>query len=124
MGKYYGEDAENYIFAIGVRCPFCGGLIPIQGVAPVITKATRFKNRYLKIQYNKERKIFHIETIDKEPSKPYETRGYNIKCPYCGRMVPTTRKSKDGEPRNYNRWHKVSRAFTRGRICGNSLSFS
>ena len=53
LGKYYGEDAENYIFARGVRCPFCNGLIPVQGIEPVITKAPRFKRRFLKISYEK-----------------------------------------------------------------------
>ncbi|MEB3780843.1 MAG: DUF1156 domain-containing protein [Desulfurococcales archaeon] len=96
LGKYYGRDAKRYIFARGVKCPFCGGLIPIQGVSPVITKATRFKNRYLKIQYDKERKIFHIETVDKEPGKPYEKRGYNIKCPYCGRWFQLRGRAKTG----------------------------
>ncbi|MEB3788751.1 MAG: hypothetical protein GSR72_02525 [Desulfurococcales archaeon] len=95
LGKYYTKN-NGYIFARGVRCPFCGGLIPVQGVAPIITKATRFKNRYLKIQYDKERKIFHIETVNKEPSKPYEKRGYNIKCPYCGRWFQLRGRAKTG----------------------------
>ena len=96
LGKYYGRNAKRYIFARGVKCPFCGGLIPIQGVSPVITKATRFKNRYLKIQYYKEGKIFHIETVDKEPGKPYEKRSYNIRCPYCGRWFQLRGGAKSG----------------------------
>ena len=95
LGKYYTEN-DGYIFARGVRCPFCGGLIPVQGVTPVITKATRFKNRYLKIQYDRERKIFHIETADRELGKPYEKRGYNIKCPYCGRWFQLRGRAKTG----------------------------
>ncbi|MEM1883271.1 MAG: hypothetical protein QXE14_01560, partial [Candidatus Bathyarchaeia archaeon] len=35
--RYYGERAKRYIFARGVRCPFCNGLIPIQGIEPAIT---------------------------------------------------------------------------------------
>lgn len=96
LGKYYGEDAENYIFARGVRCPFCGGLIPVQGVSPAITKASRFRNRYLRIEYDKERKTFHIETTDKESDKPYEKRSNNIKCPYCGRWFQLRGRSKTG----------------------------
>lgn len=53
LGRYYGEDAENYIFARGVRCPFCGGLIPVQGVAPRITSTSRFRRRYLRIEFDR-----------------------------------------------------------------------
>ncbi|RLE71021.1 MAG: hypothetical protein DRJ37_05690, partial [Thermoprotei archaeon] len=64
LARFYGPDAENYIFARGVRCPFCGGLVPVQGVEPEITRAERFKRRFLRLTYDKERKTFSVETTD------------------------------------------------------------
>ncbi len=105
LSRYYGWDAENYIFARGVRCPFCKGLIPVQGVAPQVTKAPRFKNRYLRIIYDREEKTFHIETTDKEAPKPFDKRGYNIRCPYCGRWFQLRGRAKSGETA-FDRWFK------------------
>jgi hypothetical protein len=98
-GRYYGEDAENYIFARGVKCPFCGGLISIQGVEPAITKAPRFKKRYLKLTYDKEKRLFSAETTDKAISSgTIAKRGNNIKCPYegCGKWFQLRGQMKDG----------------------------
>ena len=103
LGKYYGEDAENYIFARGVRCPFCRGLIPVQGVAPEITKASRFKSRYLQVEFNKEKKVFYVKTTDTKPSKPFEKRKNNIKCPYCGKWFQLRGKAKTGQTA-FDRW--------------------
>jgi len=106
LGRYYGEDAENYIFARGVRCPFCGGLIPIQGVEPVITKASGFKKRYLKITYDKAKKSFSAETTDKAiPSGTIAKRGNNIRCPYegCGRWFQLRGRAKEGTTA-FDRW--------------------
>ncbi len=103
LGKYYGVDAENYIFARGVRCPFCGGLIPVQGVAPQITSASRFRRRYLKIEFDKEKKTFIAETTDTRPSKPFEKRGNNIKCPYCGRWFQLRGRAKTGQTA-FDKW--------------------
>jgi len=99
LGRYYGEDAENYIFARGVKCPFCGGLIPIQGVEPAITKAPRFKKRFLKLTYDKEKRLFSAETTDKAISSgTIAKRGNNIKCPYegCGKWFQLRGQMKDG----------------------------
>ncbi|MEM1666517.1 MAG: DUF1156 domain-containing protein [Nitrososphaerota archaeon] len=106
LGKYYGEDAENYIFARGVRCPFCGGLIPIQGIEPAITKAPRFKKRFLKITYDKEKKTFSAETTDKAiASGTIAKRGNNIKCPYdgCGKWFQLRGQAK-GETTAFDQW--------------------
>jgi hypothetical protein len=106
LGRYYSEDAENYIFARGVKCPFCGGLIPIQGIEPVITKAPRFKERFLKLTYDKAKKSFSAETLDKAPSSgTIAKRGNNIKCPYegCGRWFQLRGKAKDGTTA-FDRW--------------------
>jgi len=103
LGKYYGEDAENYIFARGVRCPFCRELIPVQGVAPRITSASRFKRRYLKIEFDKERKTFTAETTDESVSKPIEKRGNNIKCPYCNKWFQLRGRAKTGQTA-FDKW--------------------
>jgi hypothetical protein len=99
LGYYYGEDAENYVFARGVKCPFCGGLIPIQGIEPAITKAPKFKKRFLKLTYDKVRKSFSAETTDKAISSgTIAKRGNNIKCPYngCGKWFQLRGQMKDG----------------------------
>ena len=99
LGQYYGEDAENYIFARGVRCPFCGGLIPIQGIEPTITKASRFKKRFLKITYDKAEKSFSAQTTDKPIlAGTVAKRGNNIRCPYegCGKWFQLRGRAKSG----------------------------
>jgi len=99
LGRFYGEDAENYIFARGVTCPFCNGVVPVQGVEPAITKAPRFKKRFLKITYDKEKKSFSAETTDKPiTSGTIAKRGNNIKCPYdgCGKWFQLRGQAKSG----------------------------
>jgi len=90
LGKYFPEEADRYIFARGIRCPFCKGLIPLQGAAPVLVKEGKkkrsFKRRYVKVTYDKEAKTFHVETTDSETGKALEKVGTkDIKCPYCGK---------------------------------------
>ncbi|MEM1757644.1 MAG: hypothetical protein QW770_06420 [Candidatus Bathyarchaeia archaeon] len=106
LGKYYGEDAENYIFARGVRCPFCGGLIPIQGIEPAITDASKFKKRFLKITYDREKKTFSAETTDKAiTAGTIAKRGNNIKCPYdgCGKWFQLRGQAK-GKTTAFDKW--------------------
>jgi len=105
LGRFYGEDAENYIFARGVRCPFCNGLIPIQGVE-TITKASRFKKRFLKITYDKDKKSFSAETTDKPvASGTIAKRGNNIKCPYegCGKWFQLRGRARSGTT-TFDQW--------------------
>jgi adenine-specific DNA methylase len=90
LGKYFPEEVDRYIFARGIRCPFCKGLIPLQGAAPVLVKEGKkkrsFKRRYVKVTYDKEAKTFHVETTDSETGKALEKVGTKgIKCPYCGK---------------------------------------
>jgi adenine-specific DNA methylase len=99
IGNYYGEGAKRYIFARGVRCPFCNGLIPVQGIEPTITKVSRLKRRFLRIIYDKDRKSFSAETTDKPISSGTTVkRGNNIKCPYegCGKWFQLRGQAKDG----------------------------
>ena len=103
LGKYFGINAKRYIFARGVRCPFCRGLIPVQGVAPEITTVSRFKERYLRIEFDKKKKTFTAEVSDTKPSKPFEKRGNNIKCPYCNKWFQLRGKAKAGQTA-FDRW--------------------
>ena len=114
LGKYFPDDADNYIFARGVRCPFCKGLIPIQGVAPVLVKEGKkkrgFNRRYVKVTYDKELKTFHVETTDSENGKALEKVGAkNIKCPYCGKSFKLR-----GDPQApFDAWFREHAALTR-----------
>jgi adenine-specific DNA methylase len=106
LGHYYGEDAENYIFARGVRCPFCSGLIPIQGVEPAITKAQRFRRRFLRITYDRTKKSFSAETTNEAiPAGTIAKRGNHIKCPYegCGKWFQLRGQAK-GETTVFDHW--------------------
>jgi len=103
LAKYFPEDADNYIFARGVRCPFCKGLIPLQGVTPSLTKKRGFKRRYVKVTYDKEAKTFHVETTDRETGKALERVGAReVKCPYCGKSFKLR-----GDPQTpFNAWFR------------------
>ena len=104
LGGFYGENAENYIFARGVNCPFCEGLIPVQGVEPAITKAERFKKRFLKLSYDKGSGMFYAETTDQPiKSGTLIKRGNNIKCPYCGKFFQL-RGVAHGGVTAFDRW--------------------
>jgi adenine-specific DNA methylase len=83
LSKYFSEN-DGYIFARGIRCPYCKGLIPIQGVTS-LAKKPDFKRKHLRIVFNKEAKTFHVETTDEEVGRTLEKVGKkSIKCPYCG----------------------------------------
>ncbi|MEZ0346174.1 MAG: hypothetical protein ABWK01_06460 [Infirmifilum sp.] len=103
LGKYYGEGSNRYIFARGIRCPFCHGLIPVQGVAPQITRKETFKKRFLRIEFDRQRKTFTAETTDDPPPKPLEKRGNNIRCPYCGRWFQLQGKARTGQTA-FDKW--------------------
>ncbi|GEM_PF-288558 len=115
LSKFYALDAENYIIARGIRCPVCEGLIPIALRGdPEITKNSRFKNRYLKIIFDKEKKNFIVETTNSKTNKYIEwiSQGKGsasqtfIKCPYCeaeGRKTVIKWRGI-GEDTAFNRW--------------------
>jgi adenine-specific DNA methylase len=115
LGKYFPEDADNYIFARGVRCPFCKGLIPVQGAAPVLTKKRGFKRRYVKVTYDKEAKTLHVETTDSETGKALEKVGTKgIKCPYCGKSFKLR-----GDPQApFDAWFREHAALMRSIVEG------
>jgi len=106
LAKFYGSDAENYIFARGVRCPFCNGLIPVQGIEPEITRAEKFKRRFLKLNYDKERKTFSVETSTQKTRSTIEKRGFFIKCPYCEKLFQLKGRSKGTAIPALDRWFR------------------
>lgn len=104
LGRYYSLDSEGYIFARGVKCPHCRGLIPVEGVSPEITRDPRFNRRSLKIDFDRERKTFTVDTVnEKIERKPLERRGLNIRCPYCNEVFQLRGRSKTGQTL-FDRW--------------------
>ncbi|MEM0472648.1 MAG: hypothetical protein QXX84_07115 [Sulfolobales archaeon] len=106
LGRYYGDDTEGYIFARGVRCPFCRGLIPVQGIEPEITKDSSFRKRFLKITYDRQKKTFSVETTD-EPirSITIARRGNYIMCPYCGKWFQLRGRTEGGATA-FDKWFR------------------
>jgi len=84
LGKYYPEDALNYIFARGYKCPSCGGLIPI-------IHGTRLgKNGpYIKFTFNKKSKTFNVKISS------VETSFMRLRCPYCSTPIVRETALKD-----------------------------
>ena len=106
LGKFYAPDSQGYIFARGIRCPYCGGLIPIQGIAPEITKKESLGGRFLKITYDKEAKTFHAETTDEKVHETLlEKRRFEIKCPYCEKWFKLRGNSKNTTTA-FDKWFK------------------
>lgn len=98
LGRYYSDDSWRYVFARGVECPFCQGLIPIQGVEPEITKDKSFKRRFLKLTYDKAKKTFSAQTTNEEiRSKTIAKRRDYIQCPYCGKWFQLRGRAKNGK---------------------------
>jgi adenine-specific DNA methylase len=76
LGKYYPEDAMNYIIARGYRCRSCGGLIPI------IHSTKLGKNGpYIKLTFDKENKSFTVDISS------VETEFTRLRCPYCNAPI-------------------------------------
>lgn len=103
LDKYYGEDAMNYIFARGIKCPYCGGLIPLQGVAPQIANRGSFRRKYLRLVFDKDRKTFTAETTDAKVESPYARSRSTVTCPYCDRVFKL-RGGRAGGDTPFNRW--------------------
>jgi adenine-specific DNA methylase len=98
LGEYFGVNSKSYIYARGVRCPHCRGLIPVEGVSPEITRDPEFKGRYLKVDFDRERKTFTVETLDERiEGRPVEKRGLNIRCPYCNHWLQLRGRAKTGQ---------------------------
>lgn len=72
LGKYYPEDAMNYVIARGYRCRSCGGLIPI-----IHTTRLGKNGPYIKFSFDKDRKSFTVDVSS------VETEFDRLRCPYC-----------------------------------------
>lgn len=73
LSKYYPEDAMNYIIARGYRCWSCNGLVPI-----IHDVKLGKDGPYIKLDFDKEKKIFSVNVVSLEPD--FE----RLRCPYCG----------------------------------------
>ncbi|MEM3426518.1 MAG: hypothetical protein QXJ62_05070 [Nitrososphaeria archaeon] len=108
LGKYYSkEDSMRYVFARGIRCSFCNGLIPFAGISPIITKNERFSNRFLKLEFDKSSKTFTAETTDTQPKtvlrKQRRQADVYLQCPYCEKWFRLRGSQKKGQPA-FARW--------------------
>ena len=82
LSAYY-SDCGGYVFARGVRCPRCGGLIPVHGV-PQLSGDRRVRRRFLRVSFDRSAGSFAVETSDEGPGWSLEVVGGSVRCPYCG----------------------------------------
>ena len=98
LGEFY-TDAENYIFARGIRCPKCNGLIQVAGVFPEITTKSSYKKRFLKVEFDKENKDFRVETTNEKQTwslkKFRKDQNIFAQCPYCEHVFKLRGQGKD-----------------------------
>lgn len=116
--KYYSEDAENYIFARGIKCRYCDGLIPFAGLGSTITRNDGYKDRYFEVEFDKNRKSFRTRTADKKPASEKwlkMRRGgmtINVECPYCGKFFALRGKGETAFSQWFKRHYEVIEAIT------------
>jgi len=80
LGNFYPEDTEGYIFARGIKCPKCGGHIPLV-YDPEIAS-----NYHLGIRFSNEEKSF-TPYISKFDTRLSHIKKGEIKCPYCEHKI-------------------------------------
>lgn len=90
LAKFYSADAENYILARGIKCPFgCKGIIPANGLGNEIAKKEGYVGRFLRIAIDKKAQTFVVETCDEKPGDAWtfvtvrKKGGVFTRCPYC-----------------------------------------
>ena len=77
LGRYYPPDSEGYIVARGVKCPKCGGIIPM------IRSTEISKRAYISFAFDPHGKSFKA-LISKLPTpNPLKSKKGRIICPYC-----------------------------------------
>jgi len=76
LGEYYPEEVDGYIFARGINCPYCGGLIPI------IQDSEISSSFYLSFYFDKQKKIFNPSLSNLKTDFIHIEKG-DINCPYC-----------------------------------------
>lgn len=80
FGDFYPEDTEGYIFARGIKCPKCGGHIPL------VHNSEIARNYYLGFHFSNEEKQFTPYISKLKTELPHIKRG-EIVCPYCGNVM-------------------------------------
>jgi len=76
LGDFYPEDTEGYIFARGIKCPKCGGHVPL------VHNSEIARNYYLGFHFSSEDKHFTPYISKLKTELPHIKRG-EIVCPYC-----------------------------------------
>ena len=78
LGRFYPADSEGYIIARGIKCPRCGGKIPLLHEAQIAGRA------YVALSFDASTKKFRasITRFPVELTYQSEKRG-ELKCPYC-----------------------------------------
>lgn len=82
LESFYPPDSEGYIIARGIKCPECGGIIPLLHESEIT------KRHYLSIEFDKSTKNFEasVSRFQTELSYQSKKRG-EIVCPYCGSKI-------------------------------------
>jgi adenine-specific DNA methylase len=115
LAKYYGSDAENYIFARGVRCSHCDGLVPVTGFGSKITDRS-YAGRYLRLKFDDKTKRFTAECTSEKVEGWLKKAGKSIvrtKCPYCGKFFALRGRGTDHA---FAKWFKEHAEIMEGII--------
>ena len=80
LGRFYPGNTEGYIFARGIKCPKCGGLIPLIHDSEITGKY------YIGFRFDKEEKEF-IPYISKFKTELNYIKKGEVLCPYCGHKI-------------------------------------
>jgi adenine-specific DNA methylase len=80
LGSFYPEDTEGYIFARGIECPCCKGVIPL------IHSSEITKKYFIGFYFNKDKKAF-VPYISKLRTDLFHIKRGEIVCPYCNHKI-------------------------------------
>ena len=80
LGNFYPDDTEGYIFARGIKCPKCGGHIPLVHSPEITSKY------YLGFHFSNDEKKF-TPYISKLKTDLSHIKKGEIVCPYCGYKI-------------------------------------
>jgi adenine-specific DNA methylase len=80
LNAFYPKDVEGYIFARGIKCPKCNGLIPL------ISNPEIGSNSYIGFYFNKSSKSFVPYVSEIKPELTHVKRG-EVVCMYCNNKI-------------------------------------
>ncbi len=83
LGRFYSDNTEGYVFARGVCCPKCGGLIPLIHDSEIARKY------YIGFYFNVDEKEFTPHISKFKTDLQHVKRGI-ILCPYCRYKIKKT----------------------------------